>query len=74
MAHQFADSHVERGTSPLEGFGAIFIVLFIAFMAVAMVSTLLAQDWRTLLPGAEGARTMLAGVKSAVYTVISQLS
>jgi hypothetical protein len=74
MAHQIADSHVERGTDSLKGFGAIFVVLFIAFMAVAMVSMLLVQDWRALLPGAEGARTMLAGVKSAVYTVISQLS
>jgi light-harvesting complex 1 beta chain len=74
MAYRIADSRGERGTGSLEGFGAIFVVLFIAFMAMAMVSMLLAQDWRTWLPGAEGARTMLAGVKSAVYTVISQLS
>jgi uncharacterized membrane protein YedE/YeeE len=74
MAHQIADSHVGRSTNSFEGFGVIFVVLFIAFMAVAMVSMLLAQDWRAFLPGAEGARTLLAGVKSAVYTVISQLS
>jgi hypothetical protein len=35
---------------------------------------LFTQDWRTFLPGAEGARSMLGGVKTAVYTVISQLS
>lgn len=74
MAYRIADSHAERGTGSLEGFGAIYVVLFIAFMAMAMVSMLLAMNWRTLLPGAEGARSMLTGVKSAVYTVISQLS
>jgi hypothetical protein len=49
-------------------------VIFIVFFVVALASMLLAQDWRTYLPGAEGARSMLDGVKSAVYTVISQLS
>jgi hypothetical protein len=43
-------------------------------MAVALASTLLAQNWRTHLPGAEGAHSMLEGVKNAVWTVISQLS
>jgi hypothetical protein len=35
---------------------------------------LFAQNWRTVLPGADGARSMFDGVKTAVYTVISQLS
>ena len=34
----------------------------------------LALNWRTWLPGAEGTKTVLVSVKSAVYTVISQLS
>jgi hypothetical protein len=62
-----------RGGS-LEGFHVIFFGIFIVFFLLALVSMVCAQSWRTLLPGAEGAHSMLDGVKSAVYTVISQLS
>jgi hypothetical protein len=49
-------------------------VLFVLFLGLAVASTLLAQNWRNLLPGAEGARSMWDGVRTAVYTVISQLN
>jgi light-harvesting complex 1 beta chain len=52
----------------------IFVLIFCVFMALAVVGQLLALNWRTWLPGAEGSTTTLVGVKSAVYTVISQLS
>ncbi len=58
----------------LKGFHGIFVVMFIVFGVVALASMLSAQNWRSFLPGAEGARSMFDGVKSAVYTVISQLS
>ena len=62
-----ADSH-------LNGYRAIFVVIFCVFMALAVVGQLFALNWRTWLPGAEGSQTVLVSVKSAVYTVISQLS
>jgi uncharacterized membrane protein YedE/YeeE len=74
MAHASAESHDGLRKGRLDGFIAIYLVMFVVFMAVAMLSMLLAQNWRTLLPGAEGAHSLLGGVKSAVYTVISQLS
>jgi hypothetical protein len=74
MAHASVESHKGFHKSPLEGFTAIYLVVFIVFMAVAVLSMLLVQNWRTLLPGAEGASSLLGGVKSAAYTVISQLS
>jgi light-harvesting complex 1 beta chain len=58
----------------LEGYRLIFVMLFFVFLALAVVGQLLALNWRTWLPGAEGSATTLVGVKSAVYTVISQLS
>ncbi len=73
MAHE-SHLHLGRPERKLDGFQGIFVVLFVAFLFVAMTSLLCAQNWRTLLPGAEGARSMLDGVKTAVYTVISQLS
>ena len=58
----------------LNGYRLIFVLLFFVFLALAVVGQLLALNWRTWLPGAEGSATTWVGVKSAVYTVISQLS
>ncbi len=74
MAQETADLHTTHRMGSLEGFKGIFVVTFIVFLAVALASMLFAQNWRTFLPGAEGARSMFDGVKTAVYTVISQLS
>jgi light-harvesting complex 1 beta chain len=52
----------------------MFVLIFFVFMALAVCGQLLALNWRTWLPGAEGATTLLVGVKSAVYTVISHLN
>jgi hypothetical protein len=74
MAHESAVLHATRRDGSLKGFYGTFLVMFIVFLMLALASLLCAQNWRNLLPGAEGARTMLDGVKTAVYTVISQLS
>lgn len=58
----------------LKGFHGIYAVTFIAFLLLALASLLCLQNWRSLLPGAEGARSLFDGVNTAVYTVISQLS
>jgi light-harvesting complex 1 beta chain len=60
--------------SHLHGDRLMFVLVFCVFMALAVVGQLLALNWRTWLPGAEGSATTLVGVKSAVYTVISGLS
>jgi light-harvesting complex 1 beta chain len=60
--------------SRLNGDRLMFVLVFCVFMALAVVGQLLALNWRTWLPGAEGSATTLVGVKSAVYTVISGLS
>jgi light-harvesting complex 1 beta chain len=79
MTHEPTSFHTSNrdgisANKPLDGFQGIFCVMFVVFLVVAMASMLCFQNWRTFLPGAEGARSMLDGVKSAVYTVISQLS
>jgi hypothetical protein len=74
MAQETVGTHAGHQAGSLEGFHGIFVVMFVAFLFVALASMLLAQDWRAFLPGAEGARSMFDGVKRAVYTVISQLS
>lgn len=57
----------------LEGSRSIFVTIFIAFLLMALVSWLMGQNWRSHLPGAEGERSVLGGVKAAVYTVMSEL-
>jgi light-harvesting complex 1 beta chain len=74
MTHDSTNLHSTHPRGSLKGFQGIFVVMFVVFLCVAMASMLCLQNWRTFLPGAEGARSMLDGVKSAVYTVISQLS
>jgi light-harvesting complex 1 beta chain len=49
-------------------------VLFCVFLLLAMMGQMLFMDWRNWLPGAEGTSPMFGSVKSAVYTVISQLN
>jgi light-harvesting complex 1 beta chain len=54
-------------------FQAIFLAGFVLFLVIAIVGQLLGWHWRTWLPGAEGVKSLTGGVKSAVYTFMSQL-
>ncbi|NBW00965.1 MAG: hypothetical protein EBR85_04500 [Betaproteobacteria bacterium] len=54
---------------------SIFAVSFIVFLAIALVAQMLfLQWWRSWFPGAEGGKTLIGDVKSAVYTLMSQLT
>jgi hypothetical protein len=73
MAQEITEVAAARSKGSFEGLHSIFAATFIAFLLLALVSPLCGQNWRNLLPGAEGARSVFDGVKSAVYTVMSQL-
>lgn len=62
------------GDGTPEGFRVIYAATYVVFLLLALACLLCLQNWRSLLPGAEGARSMLEGVRTAVYTVISQLT
>jgi light-harvesting complex 1 beta chain len=51
----------------------MFCVCFAAFLVIALVAQTLTMEWRTWLPGAEGERSLIAGVKAAVYTFMSYI-
>lgn len=74
MAHENVEVLTTQRDGAREGFLGIYVAMFIVFLMLALASLVFAQNWRSLLPGAEGARSVLGGVKSAVYTVMSQLS
>jgi light-harvesting complex 1 beta chain len=57
-----------------KGFGVIFLPSFVVFLLVALIGQTFALEWRTWLPGAAGERSMIAGVKTAVYTFMSHLT
>jgi light-harvesting complex 1 beta chain len=56
------------------GFFGIFVVSFVVFLAIALVAQAFALQWRGWFPGAEGDRSMIGGVKAAVYTFMSHLT
>jgi light-harvesting complex 1 beta chain len=51
----------------------LFVVTFIVFLTVAVWAQLLTLEWRAWFPGAEGERSLIGGVKSAVYTAMSHI-
>ena len=60
--------------TPMGEFRYLYVVLFCVFLLLALMGQMLFMEWRSWLPGAEGTRSMFGSVKSAVYTVISQLN
>jgi len=74
MAQEHVEFPGQRLGEPLEGLHLIFVVMFAVFLMLALAGQLLCWNWRTWLPGAEGARSVWHGVKTSVYTVISHLS
>ncbi|MEY3664326.1 MAG: hypothetical protein RLZZ153_508 [Pseudomonadota bacterium] len=51
----------------------VFAVSFVTFFVLALIAQLLLLPWRSWLPGAEGSRTLIGGVRAAVYTLMSHL-
>ena len=74
MTYVHAQQQDSVSQPPIKEFRSLYVVLFCVFLLLAMMGQTLFMNWRTWLPGAEGTRPMYESVKSAVYTVISQLS
>jgi light-harvesting complex 1 beta chain len=55
-------------------FRVIFVVGFVVLFAVALVAQSLAWQWRSWLPGAESEKSLIGGVKAAVYSFMSHLT
>lgn len=51
----------------------IFIASFAVILTVALCAQLLMLQWRPWFPGAEGGKSLIGGVKSSVYTLMSHL-
>jgi light-harvesting complex 1 beta chain len=49
-------------------------VTFSVFLLIAVLAQMLALDWRSWLPGAESEKSLIGGVKAAVYTFMSHLT
>ena len=52
----------------------IFVVSFVVFLAIAVPAQLVTGKWRAWLPGAEGSKSLVGGVRSGVYTFMSYLT
>jgi hypothetical protein len=54
-----------------QGFVVIFLATFCVCLLTAVIGQVLMLDWRGWMPGAEGGRSFLGSVKSAVYTLMN---
>jgi light-harvesting complex 1 beta chain len=52
----------------------LFLVSFIFVLLIALAAQVLFLDWRTWLPGAEGEKSLIKGVRAGVYTFMSHLN
>ena len=55
-------------------FLGIFAVSFVVFLVIALIAQTLAWQWRPWFPGAEGEKSLVGGVKAAVYSFMSYLT
>jgi light-harvesting complex 1 beta chain len=61
------------GTHGGADFG-IFAVSLVAILLIAVLASLCFVDWRAWFPGAESHRSLLGGVRSAVYSFMDYLN
>lgn len=55
-------------------FLGIFVVGFVVLLAIALAAQALMLPWRSWFPGAEGEKSLIGGVRAAVYTFMSHLT
>ncbi len=55
-------------------FVGIYFVSFIVFLTIALCAQSVALPWRSWLPGAEGQKSLIGGVRTSVYTFMSYLN
>ena len=74
MPHvQSVSNHHCESVGDSMAFRFIFLISFGLLFVLALLARLVGSDWRALLPGAEGSTSMVQGVKTAVYTLMSQI-
>ncbi|MEY4285830.1 MAG: hypothetical protein EBV20_01675 [Betaproteobacteria bacterium] len=74
MPHaQSVSNHHRESAGDSMAFRVIFLISFGLLFVLALLARLVGSDWRSLLPGAEGSTSMVQGVKTAVYTLMSQI-
>jgi light-harvesting complex 1 beta chain len=74
MARSIDVPHKSPVLADRRSFWPIFVLSFAVFTAIALVGAIGGQQWRSWLPGAEGTKSLLGGVKAAVWTFMSHIS
>ncbi|MFG5407514.1 hypothetical protein ABXN37_04530 [Piscinibacter sakaiensis] len=54
-------------------FTGIYLAAFAVLLAIALLAQLVAAPWRSWFPGAEAEKSLVGGVRAAVYTFMSHL-
>jgi len=64
---------VQSTQTESKAYWTIFMVGIAVLFGLVLLGTLFGIHWRNYLPGAEDAKSMSQGVKSAVYTFMSHI-
>lgn len=71
MTYQQGSSLPNAPSGSQRGYHSIYVVLFAAFLSVALVAQVLALPWRSWFPGLKQDHSLISGVRASVYSVIS---
>jgi len=73
MADKTLVAHAVQAGQDGSSSTGLFLASFVVFLVIALVAQMLAMQWRSWLPGAEGEKSMIGGVKAAVHTFMSHI-
>jgi light-harvesting complex 1 beta chain len=71
MAQRTFLAHALPAAADTTSSTGLFLASFVVLLAIALVAQMLTVRWRSWLPGAEGEKSMIGGVRAAVYTFMS---
>ena len=74
IANELVVERVGLPKNDRAAFAGIFYLSFVVFLAIALCAQMVALPWRSWLPGAEGQKSLIGGVKTSVYTFMSYLN
>ena len=63
----------ELAAQDSRNFQVLFLMSFVCVLFIVLAAQLLFLDWRAWLPGAEGEKSLIKGVRSGVYSFMSHL-
>jgi light-harvesting complex 1 beta chain len=73
MSYTNTDTGAHLRADETYAFWTIFVLAFVFLWLFAVAASAIGMHWRTMLPGAENAKSLVSGVSTSVHTFMSHL-